>query len=71
MSWRVPSPDMLLTSPSDEEPSSLHIERGLAITIQFPPGANGHTAGGGRFQATAAGPKQNAAPAQSVSVGVA
>jgi hypothetical protein len=65
------SQDNPRTSPSATEPSSLQLDRGFAITIQFPHGANGHTAGGGRFPETAGGQKQKAAHTHNVSVGVA
>ena len=47
------------------------MESGFAITIQLPPGTSGQAAGGGMFHVAIDGqPKQNAAHAPSVSVGV-
>ncbi len=66
----MPSHEIPRTSPSAIEPSSLHIDIGLATTIQLPPFISGQTACGGVFHAVRGCQKQNAAPAQSVSVGV-
>ena len=66
-----PRPETHLTSPSLSDPSDLQIGSGAAITIQFPPGINGESPGGGINPAKSDGPPiQIAVPIPSVRVGV-
>jgi hypothetical protein len=61
---------MPVTSPSPLDPSPLQNGIDPAITIQFPHGTRGETAGGGIYQDRRAGFRQIAIPIPSVRVGV-
>jgi hypothetical protein len=66
-----PSPDIAVTSPSDDDPSHLQTFIDDVITIQFPHWISGESHGEGRFPKTDAGhPIQIAVPIPRVRVGV-